>query len=178
MDYFSFGTYDPSNMDMAFAETNGYTDPTSGTETRKELSYPLKELKDYINDLKDYIDDRTGDVYPVGSIYMSVNNTDPSTLFPNTTWEQLKDRFLLGAGDVYTGGTTGGEATHTLTVDEIPSHSHSFSSQDRAYGEGSQVAGSMSYGGTYSHTTSGVGGGNAHNNLPPYLTVYMWKRTA
>ena len=64
------------------------------------------------------------DAYPVGSIYMSVNSTSPASLFGGT-WEQLKDRFLLGAGDTYTNGSTGGESTHTLTVDEMPSHTHS-----------------------------------------------------
>ena len=62
-------------------------------------------------------------VYPVGSIYMSVNNTNPSTLFGGT-WQQIQDRFLLAAGATYAAGATGGEATHTLTTDEMPAHSH------------------------------------------------------
>jgi hypothetical protein len=62
-------------------------------------------------------------IYPVGSIYMSVNNVSPET-FMGGTWEQIKDTFLLSAGDTYTAGATGGEATHTLTVEEIPSHTH------------------------------------------------------
>lgn len=65
-------------------------------------------------------------VYPIGSIYMSANSIDPGTLFAGTTWEQLKDRFLLGAGDTYTAGDTGGSASHTLTTDEMPSHNHTF----------------------------------------------------
>lgn len=96
-------------------------------------------------------------IYPVGSIYMSVNSINPSELFGGT-WEQLKDRFLLGAGDTYSAGSTAGEAAHTLTVDEIPTHTH-----------------------TYRYTnppTSNTGGGQAHNNMPPYLVVYMWQRTA
>ena len=64
-------------------------------------------------------------VYPVGSLYWSSNNTDPSTLFGGT-WQQIKDRFILAAGDSYTVNNTGGEKTHTLTIDEMPSHDHSF----------------------------------------------------
>lgn len=72
------------------------------------------------------IDNITDLVYPIGSIYMSVNSTNPGTLFAGTTWEQLKDRFLLGAGDTYSAGDTGGSASHTLTMDEMPSHNHTF----------------------------------------------------
>ena len=70
--------------------------------------------------LKAYIVDS---IYPVGSIYMSVNATSPATLFGGT-WTQLKDRFLLGAGSTYGNGTTGGEASHKLSVNEMPSHAH------------------------------------------------------
>ena len=64
-------------------------------------------------------------VYPVGSIYWSSNNTNPGTLFGGT-WTQIKDRFILAAGDSYSNGATGGAATVTLTVSNMPSHSHSF----------------------------------------------------
>ena len=63
--------------------------------------------------------------YPVGSIYWSSNNTNPGTLFGGT-WTQIKDKFILAAGDSYTNGATGGAATVTLTVSNMPSHSHSF----------------------------------------------------
>ena len=62
-------------------------------------------------------------IYPVDSIYMSVNSTSPASLFGGT-WTQLKDRFLLGAGSTYSNGATGGAATVTLTSDQIPSHKH------------------------------------------------------
>ena len=62
-------------------------------------------------------------VYPVGSIYWSSNNTNPGTLFGGT-WTQIKDRFILAAGDYYSNGATGGAATVTLTVSNMPSHSH------------------------------------------------------
>ena len=65
-------------------------------------------------------------VYPVGSIYMSVNNVSPA-VFIGGTWVQIEDTFLLTAGSTYAAGSTGGEATHTLTEEEMPSHSHSYS---------------------------------------------------
>lgn len=114
--------------------------------------------------------------YPVGSIYISVNSTSPETLFGGT-WEQIKDTFLLSAGDTYSAGSTGGEAEHTLTTNEIPSHSHSFqiasgTLSSTGYAKANQ-------GGTYSMlTTRTTGGDQPHNNMPPYLTVYVWKRTA
>lgn len=131
-------------------------------------------------------------IYPVGSIYMSVSPTDPSALLGGT-WEQLKDRFLLAAGDTYAGGTTGGEASHKLTIDEIASHTHGEKLHIAQIGDvelrGGDNAGTKSYQLTKAATdgrngsepqvqTSHAGGGKAHNNMPPYLAVYMWERTA
>lgn len=125
--------------------------------------------------------------YPIGSIYMSVNSTSPATLFGGT-WEQLKDRFLLGAGSTYSNGETGGEATHTLTENEMPSHRHAAngvaflnpsSDPQTAYiaMRSVNLDDLTPSGGTASETHS-AGGGQSHNNMPPYLVVYMWKRTA
>lgn len=120
-------------------------------------------------------------VYPIGSIYMNVNNTNPATLFGFGTWVQLKDRFLLGAGDDYTGGATGGEAEHTLTIAEMPSHNH-ITHFRLKYVSGSgniQSAPNDSYWRDIQDQPSeNTGGGGAHNNMPPYLVVYIWKRTA
>ena len=116
-------------------------------------------------------------IYPIGAVYISASNVNPSQLFGGV-WEQIKDVFLLGVGDTYTTvNTTGGEAEHTLTVDEMPSHRHSFVMRANAYTNSSQPA----YGDTSGSSTtwtSYTGGGLAHNNMPPYLTVYMWKRIA
>lgn len=144
--------------------------------------------------------------YPVGSIYMSVNSTNPGKLFGGT-WEQIQGRFLLGQGSGYSAGTIGGEANHTLSIQEMPSHQHNL--KTTSYGSnyfsmlnadstgGSWVGdtqfmlaakrkvGSTAFDGTI--TTSNLmvgepidntGGGSAHNNMPPYLVVYIWKRTA
>lgn len=66
-------------------------------------------------------------VYPVGSICVLTTNITPSTLFGFGSWTQIKDRFLLASGNTYVAGTTGGEAVHTLTSNEIPSHNHTTS---------------------------------------------------
>lgn len=136
----------------------------------------------FSGDYNDLINTPTGgglsllDVYPVGSVYISVSSTNPGTLFGGT-WEQLQNRFLLGAGSLYSAGSTGGEATHKLTINEMPSHSHQtyFRYSDGAGG------GNWNYfdpGSNYAANTTSVGGSQPHNNMPPYLVVYMWKRTA
>ena len=183
------------------------------------------DMIDYIDDAVDRLDEVIENimlaVYPVGSIYLSVNSTSPATLFGGT-WEQLKDRFLLGVGDTYVNGAAGGEASHTLTVNEMPAHSHSASvssagSHSHSASTNStgahthteqsiNVQGSYTYkggaadpiyngyrtnntssAGNHSHTVTVIangnhshtvtvnnnGSGNAHNNMPPYLAVYM-----
>ena len=117
-------------------------------------------------------------VYPVGSIYLSVNSTSPATLFGGT-WEQIKDKFLLACGSTYSNGQTGGEATHKLTVDEIPAHNHSEIRMQASYGSGGdRIAIGTQYSGYTFNKSVNTGGGQAHNNMPPYYAVYMWKRTA
>lgn len=116
-------------------------------------------------------------VYPVGSIYMSVNGTDPGTLFGGT-WEQLEDRFLLGAGTTYTAGDTGGEAEHTLTVNEMPSHRHEILASTQGTAFGSAYINPSNGSRNSTDQTELNGGGQPHNNMPPYIVVYMWKRTA
>lgn len=130
-------------------------------------------------------------VYPVGAIYMSVNSTNPGNLFGGK-WEQIKDRFLLAAGDTHVAGSTGGEAQHTLTVDEMPNHRHSSDDSNRGYStavdkrdqfclwlnKGQPNANEPLTGENGPVRTSSVGGSQPHNNMPPYLAVYMWKRTA
>ena len=122
-------------------------------------------------------------IYPVGAIYMSTSSTSPASLFGGT-WEQIQNRFLLAAGSSYTAGDTGGEATHTLTANEIPAHSHAIYS---GYGDivsnvsdayRYQKWGSSDRGWkTGNLGTNSIGGGAAHNNMPPYLAVYVWTRT-
>lgn len=116
--------------------------------------------------------------HPVGSLYISNSSTDPSTLFGGT-WQRIKDMFILAAGDTYAAGSTGGEATHTLTVDEMPSHDHDVrfgwgaGSSDPGLGRFDQNSPQSLWAGTYA-----TGGDQPHNNMPPYITRYVWERTA
>ena len=114
--------------------------------------------------------------YPIGSIYMSVDSTSPAS-FLGGTWEQIKDTFLLSAGDTYTNGDIGGEATHTLTIDEIPSHTHG---TPVTFGSYATMDGSGNTWVTiYNNSNVGyTGGSQPHNNMPPYLVVNIWKRIA
>lgn len=120
-------------------------------------------------------------VYPIGSIYISVNNTNPNLLFGIGEWEAIEDRFLLGVG-THTAGETGGEEIHTLTIDELPSHSHQYKRHSLNMDDTDPTTGVDAYGVSNKTlderlgTTELSGGGQPHNNMPPYLTVYMWKR--
>ena len=154
-------------------------------------------------------------VYPVGSIYMSVNNVSPSTLFGGT-WAPIYSRMLIGAGGLNEGnthnsfGTTaagtlqfaagemGGELQHTLTTTEMPSHYHvglfwytpdsnawnvTLDGGTAAYrltcaGQGGSTTAGAGLGSERGFVTGQTGSSSPHNNMPPYLGVYMWKRTA
>lgn len=148
-----------------------------------------------------YLNNLLDNIYPIGSIFISTNTTNPSTYFGGT-WERIKGRFLLAADDsTYKIGSTGGEATHTLTTAEIPSHNHTGSTNstgahrhDLYYrtvysagddynavcrpSAGTAISNYMDSAGNHKHTftTANTGSGNAHNNMPPYLVVYIWKR--
>lgn len=117
--------------------------------------------------------------YPVGAIYLSVSEVNPAALFGGT-WERIGGRFLLGADSTYAAGSTGGEASQTLTADEMPRHNHEIDNLN-ASGNATpymtvQAQEKKGYGGNIQ--TMFAGGGKAHNNLPPYLAVYMWKRVS
>ena len=117
-------------------------------------------------------------VYPVGSVYMSTNSISPATLVGGT-WTQVKDMFLLGAGSSYAAGSTGGETEHTLTVSEMPSHSHALHNSwwnlsGKWY---TPNTGAVWLSDVWANTES-AGGDEPHNNMPPYYTVYIWYRTA
>lgn len=117
--------------------------------------------------------------YPVGSIYLSVTDADPAALFGGT-WERIGGRFLLGADSTYAAGSTGGEAAHTLTVDEMPRHNHEVDNLN-ASGNATpymtvQAQEKKGYGGNVQ--TMFAGGSKAHNNMPPFLAVYMWQRVS
>lgn len=150
-------------------------------------------------------------VYPVGSIYMSVNSVSPAELFGGT-WEQIENMFLFGASDTILPGTIAGEAEHILTTGEMPKHKHAASTTlinadtnnnyefqlirdlsakstarvSVAQGTDYSVLGVNPTAADYTDTgelqgvknTAETGEGLPHNNMPPYLAVYIWKRMA
>lgn len=195
----------------------------------KALFATNEALKKAIEELKKYVDTQSpggvtlGSVYPVGSIYISVNDSfNPNDVFPGTWVSFGKGRTLVGVDtsdpEFQSSEDTGGEKTHVLTVDELPEHNHdvtvenkelkgsvwNFAGQGATFGPGNSTSGVFSKGGdgtcfypsstgkatgvndgfmldaTHDHTaTSGnTGSGTAHNNMMPYITVRMWKRTA
>lgn len=120
-------------------------------------------------------------LYPVGSIYINASvSTNPATLIGFGTWEAFgAGRVLVGLDSGQTEfdtlGETGGAKTHTLTINEMPAHTHSVpnsGSQNNSFDSGTTV------GNDVTGTSGSTGGGQAHNNLQPYIVVYMWKRTA
>ena len=145
--------------------------------------------------IKSEIPDLLSKVYPVGSIYMSVNNTSPAS-FLGGTWAALQDRFLIGAGNSYSVNGTGGATTVTLQTANMPSHAHNIIGLSgsgnvgisKCYGlSSSNVTSKGMIVTSYSDSTTtgnprsliqSNGSGTAHENMPPYLAVYMWKRTA
>ena len=153
---------------------HGTTYPTEG----------IKDIQDQIELLKKEIEKGVYEkAYPVGSVYINaVDNTNPAILFGIGDWIKIEDVFLLGAGNDYSLGDMGGERTHTLTVDEIPAHKHQIKTNNDDF-NGTQAGGN--YGTIKDGTTvwrnndwytENTGGGQAHNNMPPYLAANMWLR--
>lgn len=120
--------------------------------------------------------DRT---YPVGSLYLTVADVSPADLFGGT-WQRIEDTFLLAAGDTYAAGSTGGEAAVSLTAEQNGPHYHT--SHDIAvekYDGGYVVMRSVGFSDqddTRVSKTAESGAGDPHNNMPPYLAVYVWQR--
>lgn len=147
----------------------------------KAVTAAINELKESISTEKN---DMLLSVYPVGAIYISTAPTDPATLFGGT-WEQIEDRFLLACGGTYPAGDTGGEADVTLTVEEMPTHSHQTGTNGGhlLWGGDARVGNIDNSANGYwtpvtESQTSAVGGNTAHNNMPPYIAVYVWQRKA
>lgn len=159
------------------------------TKEAIEAQVPIKEI--------------VNSIYPVGQIVEYASNINPNDLYSWQTWEQIKDVFTLSAGDKYTIGDTGGAATVTLTIDQIPAHWHTATASndgehihsgvakrnvnwqagsDWTSDSGNLVAseGNTDNAGGHSHKIEiqNTGGDAAHNNMPPYLVTIKWKRTS
>lgn len=137
------------------------------------------------SDLENVIKKVVLDTYfPVGSLYLTVGNEDPNQTIGGT-WERIKGRCIVGVDendtDFNTVSKTGGEKTHTLTVDEMPAHNHNIlGAMNGASGSSWCVSlnSDRSINWAITNGSENKGGGQAHNNLQPYYTAYIWQRTA
>ena len=114
--------------------------------------------------------------YDVGDVLTTSSPTLPSERWPGTEWYQIKDCFLLAAGDSHPAGSSGGEEFHVLTQNELPMYAYGAcysgnSNEEKSYGWMTNSGNAMAYGNLR------LGQGWAHNNMPPYKAYYMWERT-
>ena len=147
-------------------------------ETPQPIFYSKSEVDKLLEDCKEAAKrEALLAANPVGKLWASDDPTSPASIVGGT-WERIKDKFILAAGDTYAAGSIGGEATHTLTINEMPTHNHSILS---GVGSNSQ------YGAKIETTSNGMfenfaiqnaGGSQPHNNMPPYLAAYIWRRIA
>ena len=125
-------------------------------------------------------------VYPVGSYYWSEKNTSPEELFGGK-WESISGRFLFSTDSNHSVDSTGGEEKHTLTIDEMPSHSHGYwciNGNYFGYEYGDKNSGNrykflkewVSDKKSVETNTKCAGGNQPYNNIPPYITAYCWRR--
>jgi hypothetical protein len=160
------------------------------TITAGNVELPGTSSNDINTAVAQAVHDATDRSHPVGSIYMSTDATDPATVLGVGTWVRWgKGRVPVGIDEAQTEfdgvEELGGEKTHQLTVAEMPSHSHN-EAVDSSYNAGTGTGVPTHYalnsnGASRSEVpmaTSSTGGNAAHNNLQPYITCYMWKRTA
>lgn len=152
------------------------------------LSWSVSDPANFVAAIKSSIVDA---IYPVGSIYISTNSTSPATLFGGT-WEAFgQGRVLVGVGtgndgtnsQTFNNLSTGGEYKHKLTVNELAKHGHQLKYWVQKNPTGGQDAllvygmntGTPTVAAAFQNQT---GNDEAHNNVQPYIGVYMWRRTA
>lgn len=125
-------------------------------------------------------------IYPVGAVYISADSTEPSVLFGGT-WEKIKDRFLLAAGDTYAAASAGGQASHSHSLDGGVAYMSSAGNTLKWRHKSAAarnamwqltVSGNGSSSGSIADGIEVGGTSQATENLPPYLAVYVWKRVA
>lgn len=154
------------------------------TETDTRFSTTKEELTSLINTT---IDNTINSIYPIGSVYISLTETNPGTYLKGT-WEQFgQGRTLIGVGTGNDGtntqefevNTIGGEYKHKLVIDEIPSHTHKYYSPTvQEVQNSSNTSTYGNYNKDYKIDSDSVGGDGYHNNVQPYITVYFWKRVS
>lgn len=152
----------------------GYTNFTNGTQPALSDTV-LNQMQIGLMEL----------VFPIGSTYITQTDTNPATILKFGTWERLKGKVCLGLDEddenFNAVGKTGGEKTHTLTIAEMPKHSHQIYGQNKTFGAGNYPAETVGnqYHNQYTEWVTENGQSLPHNNLQPYEVVgYMWIRRA
>ncbi len=183
---------DASTWKLYVDNTSGWSNPclqtwytTDNQESRLSVSFPSEQVAELpapwyratpakMQSILDFI-------YPVGSVYISYSHVSPASLFGGT-WERIENAFLWGVDANGEIGVTGGEKEVTLSGSQIPSHAHQISVANTTSGtlEASNIirynSSKTSYNGNL--LTGFTGGGEPHNNMPPYVQVSIWRRTA
>lgn len=132
---------------------------------------PAERLKSALLDL----------IFPVGSIYMNYANSSSPASTLGGKWTRIYNKFLIGAGSSYTIGSEGGEVSHLLTVNEMPSHTHTVPVTTSNTASGNYPNYPFLHhadSGVYTTESTSTGDNVPHNNMPPYRAVWMWRRTA
>ncbi len=194
-----------SDIDVQFIVDNNFSTDSNNALANRVITERLNQIDDSINTLnkniegnlyesitKEIKDEVYDKVYPIGCYYWSSEPTNPEVLFSGV-WQQVKDVFVLAAGNEFSIGSQGGEKEHKLNGSEMPKHRHMFVPNVGADGinfvvptnkNGSGISsigqnGKAHYPGHWANNTWGTderGGNQAHNNMPPYITAYCWKR--
>lgn len=166
--------------------TSGSTNTTNNYQLTKPLASDTYDVEVFNNNM-DKLDKIN---LPIGSVIWNKNQINPSDYYYGT-WEAVEDVFILAASQNYPSGSIGGEANVTLTIDEIPEHQHPglfYNNEDKtpiSFIRNSSTT-KKGYGIAYTINaniysaaniqTYASGGGQAHNNMPPYKSYYCWER--
>ena len=193
----SIGAYAGSNFYASDVSVNAPTGSNLGSNATLQSSLDeLYSIADKYDELNKKINSMLDKMYPVGSIYISTNITSASDVAAKFggTWEAYgSGRTIIGAGtgtdsnnlsQTFKEGSTGGEYKHTLTVNEMPSHTHTskkfilWTDNSKAVNETAVAKGVPNRSGWVSQNQvlNNTGGSQSHNNIQPYITVYMYKR--
>lgn len=192
------GSDDTDTVEYRFGAMKGITSSLATDNDGFALSASAgKNLQDQCTQLNQSLTEKINalvqKLHPVGSWYFSTVATNPVDIFGFGTWQLITDRFLVGAGASYFPGAMGGEAVHTLTAAELPTHQHNVLSGTLGGNNGNYkfMLSSQSMYGTYdgqygvitddrfiTAASSAYCGNQPHNNMPPYYAIYMWVRTA
>ena len=158
-------------------------------ENKESIENELEKIKNFNKNIINQLKEETKSYFlnlcwPIGSYYWTNKNNNPEDLFGGE-WEKIEGRFVYAADNKRKVDSTGGEERVTLSVDEIPSHQHapsgggSFIKYKNNYSCNREGGGDnknfLEHGETFSNTSS-TGGGQSHENMPPYIAAFCWKR--